>query len=92
MSTSDGAASLDFNTFVVSDGTNFYWTSGDVGGALYRVPLTGGSPTVVVSLAVVGNVAVDDECVYWSDTVVSDSFPGAGIYSLSKTAKGPFSQ
>jgi hypothetical protein len=74
------------------DGTNVYATAfgfpGPFGSSgpgsapdLVRIPAAGDSPVVLVK----GNatsVAVDDQCVYWSGP--------PGIFSLAKTAQGPF--
>ncbi len=77
------------------DGTNFYATAfggssgtfGSYGPAsapgLVRIPAAGGSPTVLVNGNVTA-VAVDDQCVYWAGP--------SGIFSLAKTAQGPFDQ
>jgi hypothetical protein len=71
------------------DGTNFYATT--VGASvlwspppgLVRIPAAGGSPVVLVNGSVT-SVTVDDQCVYWSGP--------SGIFSVAKTAQGPFNQ
>ena len=63
------------------DGTNFYASVSGYG--IVRIPAAGGTPAVLVKGE--GAVAVDDECVYWTDST-------AGIFSVAKTAQGPFNQ
>lgn len=80
-----GGASIAAAAF---DGSQLYVLSENVSGgsALSRIPAAGGSPVVLVTgpTASPGGVAVDDACVYWSNA--------EGIFSLSKTAEGPFAQ
>jgi hypothetical protein len=54
--------------------------------SLERIAADGSCPVVLVNMpASQGpSVAVDDECVYWSNP--------EGIFSLAKTAPGPFDQ
>jgi hypothetical protein len=70
---------------LVLDGTSFYATVSDYPGppSIVRIPAAGGSPVVLVK-GDVGAVAVDDQCVYWAGS--------SGIFSLAKTAQGPFDQ
>jgi hypothetical protein len=48
------------------------------------VPGGGGPPTILLETRNAGAMAVDDECVYWSNA--------DGIFSLAKTASGPIDQ
>ncbi len=69
------------------DGTNFYVLGADSSDeSLARIPSDGGCPVILVDMPVSGGwgVAVDDECVYWTNS--------EGIFSLAKTAVGPFHQ
>ncbi|HLK39823.1 MAG TPA: hypothetical protein VKU41_23865 [Polyangiaceae bacterium] len=71
------------------DGANFYMIGLDAAGiveTLERIPQGGGCPVVVATMPPLGqgSVSVDDECVYWSNS--------EGIFSLAKTAQGPFQQ
>lgn len=74
------------------DGTSFYATAfgwdaqpfgTPFGPGLVRIPAAGGSAVVLVK-GDVSAVAVDDECVYWTSS--------AGIFSVAKTARGPFGE
>jgi hypothetical protein len=70
------------------DGTDFFVVtgSGSAGiGNLTKVQASDGTLTNVATFSPGTNgVAIDDECVYWSDGL-------GGIYSLAKSANGPFS-
>jgi hypothetical protein len=71
------------------DGTDFYVTGTDASQtiqSLARVPGDGGCPVIIASMPPSDSiaVAVDDECVYWSSS--------NGIFSLAKSADGPFNQ
>jgi hypothetical protein len=69
------------------DGVDFYVIGGDLTmDTLAKVPRDGSCPNDLVHMppAYSRAVAVDDECVYWSST--------AGIFSLAKSAEGPFRQ
>jgi hypothetical protein len=69
---------------VVFDGDDFYTVAGSSGGDISRIPGNGGATTVLVSTLAANGLAIDESCVYWSDTF-------GGIYSLAKSASGPFS-
>jgi hypothetical protein len=76
---------------VVFDGTSFFFggnqpsTDGRTGpGFLIRVAVADGAGATLATMPWVGDVAVDDECVYWSTD--------EGLFSLSKTAAGTFAQ
>lgn len=66
-----------------ADGTSFYATIRDDSGgpSIVRIPAAGGSPVVLVH-GDGGAIAVDDQCLYWAGS--------AGIFSVAKTAEGPF--
>jgi hypothetical protein len=65
----------------VFDGTSFY----SAGSVLARTPAAGGKAETFVSLgSPAGSLVQDADCLYWSTT-------GGGIYSLAKSAVGPFS-
>jgi hypothetical protein len=70
------------------DGTDFFAVSGSGAGAegqLTRIPADGGAAVVVATFSPGTNgLAIDDECVYWADAL-------GGLYSLAKSATGPFS-
>ena len=66
------------------DGSHFFTTNGFGIGILNRTPTDGGTPLSIVEMPGAGGVTTDDECVYWSNFL--------GIYSLSKSADGPFIQ
>ena len=73
---------------VAFDGADFYIIGGDSGTTerLGRMAADGSSFAILVTMSSTGggSVAVDDECVYWSNAF--------GIFSLAKTAEGPFAQ
>jgi len=74
---------------VAFDGTSFYAIGINASGSedsLERIPADGSCPAVIVHMPFNdgGDVAVDDECVYWLNS--------EGIFSLAKTAQGPFNQ
>ena len=48
------------------DGRNFFITSGGFGGALWRIPPTGGNPVVVEADLALMYMALDETCLYWS--------------------------
>jgi hypothetical protein len=58
--------SLDFMEplALVDDGADFFLTTGG-GGAVSRVPASGGTPFVIAQGG--GGMAVDDQCLFWSD-------------------------
>jgi hypothetical protein len=62
---------------VVFDGQYFFVTTGR--GALERIPAAGGTPAL--SQAGGSGLALDDECLYWSD------FPGIYAWALSAARK-----
>jgi len=69
------------------DGSNFYLAVTDSNSStvkLARISADGSDPVVLVTMKNGGAHAVDDECVYWASS--------EGIYSLAKTARGPFNQ
>ncbi len=68
---------------IVFDGKYFFITDGSIGIDILRVPAAGGEPVRVTSNAAF-DLALDDECLYWSNA--------AGIWSMSLAAarvKGP---
>jgi hypothetical protein len=73
---------------VVFDGVDFYIIDGRSGTTerLGRMAADGSASVILATMPAGGggSVAVDDECVYWSNAF--------GIYSLAKTAEGPFAQ
>jgi hypothetical protein len=71
---------------VVSDGASFYRLMVDnlQTRRLERIALDGASAPFVVSTSAIWSIAMDDDCVYWSTE--------QGIFSVAKTAQGPFSQ
>ena len=73
--------------FVV-DGDTFFVvaasTSGNMPDTIASMRAGGGAPVVLVKTRDAGGIAVDDECVYWSNV--------DGIFSVAKTARGPFDQ
>ena len=69
------------------DGTDFYVMGGDPKtNLLARIPGAGGCPVIIATMSTSNSsaAAVDDECIYWAN--------GAGIYSVAKSAHGPFVQ
>jgi hypothetical protein len=73
---------------LVFDGTHFYFAGSDGPSgptSVARVSSDGSGPVAIVTTQE-GNaaIAVDDECIYWSSA--------GGIFSLAKTADGPFEQ
>jgi hypothetical protein len=72
------------------DGTSFFVLGqesidgGPQADVLIRVTAADGAATTLGTMPSTADVAVDDECVYWSNT--------QGVFSLSKTATGFFSQ
>ena len=72
------------------DGTSFFMLGqesidgGPQADVLIRVTAADGAATTLGTMPSTADVAVDDECVYWSNT--------QGVFSLSKTATGFFSQ
>ena len=77
--------------FAVFDGAHFFvmisaMSQGEVTGAtsLVRMDADGTHPSVLVTMPRGNALAVDDECVYWSNP--------AGVFSLAKSAQGPISQ
>jgi hypothetical protein len=80
--------SLTSPSDVAFDGSNFY-TIGGISGVterLGRMALDGGGSTILATMPASGggSLAVDDACVYWGNAL--------GIFSLAKTAEGPFAQ
>ena len=73
---------------VAFDGSDFYIMGGESGTTerLGRMAADGSSFAILATMSSTGggSVAVDDECVYWSNAL--------GIFSLAKTAEGPFVQ
>ena len=73
---------------VAFDGSNFYTIGGNSGVTerLARMALDGSGSTILATMPASGggSVAVDDACVYWGNAL--------GIFSLAKTAAGPFTQ
>jgi hypothetical protein len=72
---------------VVFDGANFYLAgNGLTGSGIARISPDGRCAVVLVTMPLSDgpSVAVDDECIYWSNS--------QGIFSLAKTAEGPFEQ
>ncbi len=59
---------------LVFDGTDFFVSAGGGGGALYRIPATGGDPILVAIGPGLSSIAADDSCIYWSTI--------QGIFSL----------
>jgi len=53
---------------IAVDGANVYWVDQSPGGALMKVPISGGSPTTLYTGGVPSGVAVDDTSVYWTDS------------------------
>lgn len=51
---------------MVFDGENFFVAAGAGGAFLVRVPSGGGSPTVVEASGGIGGVAIDENCIYWT--------------------------
>jgi hypothetical protein len=81
-------AALAHPSNIAFDGADFYVVGGDSGTTerLGRMSADGSSFAILATMpsTVRGSVAVDDECIYWSNA--------RGIYSLAKTAEGPFVQ
>jgi hypothetical protein len=75
------AAAFDGTTLFVLAEESF--DGGPPLGVLQRILAASASMTTLGTMPSAGDVAVDDECVYWSNT--------EGVFSLSKTAMG-FSQ
>ena len=73
---------------VVFDGVDFYIIDGEFGTTerLGRMSADGSASVILATMPAGGggSVAVDDECIYWSNAL--------GIFSLAKTAEGPFAQ
>ncbi len=73
---------------VAFDGSDFYIMGGASGTTqrLGRMAADGSSFAILATMSSTGGgfVAVDDACVYWSNAL--------GIFSLAKTAEGPFAQ
>jgi hypothetical protein len=73
---------------VAFDGADFYIVGGEFGTTerLGRMATDGSSSVILATMPAGGggSVAVDDQCVYWSNAL--------GIFSLAKTAEGPFAQ
>jgi hypothetical protein len=85
LATLTGAFEIAWN--VTFDGSNFYLAglgSNSTTVSLGRVSADGSGPVVLVTMPNGGQHAVDDECVYWTTSV--------GIFSIAKTAQGPFHQ
>jgi hypothetical protein len=72
----------------VFDGRSFYGigTVSNTSNGLVRVGTDGTCPELIATMPseAGGSVAVDDECVYWANA--------EGIFSVAKTAMGPFAQ
>jgi hypothetical protein len=74
----------------VFDGMHFFMLTGHSDETtpvqLARLNLDGSDPAILATMSpgMSGAVAVDDECVYWSNPL--------GIFNLAKTAEGPFAQ
>jgi hypothetical protein len=48
--------------------SNLYWTSGDYGGPLFRVPIAGGTPLMIAPDGLGGtSLVLDDTSVYWTN-------------------------
>jgi hypothetical protein len=62
---------------LVFDGTDFFFTVGAGGLALFRVPSAGGTAAVVESEVGISGVAFDEACIYWSSV--------SGIWSLARS-------
>jgi hypothetical protein len=57
---------LNTDTGIAVDGTNVYWTNFG-GGAVMKVPVSGGVPIVVAQGQNPLGVAIDGTSVYWTD-------------------------
>jgi hypothetical protein len=73
---------LSFLAAIVNDGASFYWSAGDSGATLSTLSSDGGATSALVVMPSAGDVAVNDACLYWTNT--------EGIYTVSKTSPGPF--
>ena len=74
---------------VAFDGADFYVIGSRSSGTtelLGRMTSDGSTSSIIATMPANGggSVAVDDECVYWQKAL--------GIFSLAKTAEGPFAQ
>ena len=78
------AATLSGIESLAYDGNYFYWTVGTSPATLYKMGGQGSTPIPYVTMMTsnAGTVAFDDECLYWSSS--------KGIYSVAKSAAGPF--
>ena len=83
-----GAAPFSGIRGFVVDGDTFFVvaasTSDNMPDTIASIPAAGGDAVVLVKTRDAGSIAVDDECVYWSNA--------DGIFSVAKTARGPFDQ
>jgi hypothetical protein len=70
---------------VAVDDTSVYWTE-QTAGAVMRVPLTGGTPSVVTTANSPWDIALDATNVYWTSTVdgVMKAPKGGGPQRLSR--------
>jgi hypothetical protein len=69
-------ATAEDSQAIALDATNVYWTSYNVGNeivSVMKVPLAGGTPTILATQASVGSfsMAVDGTSVYWTGDVVA---------------------
>ena len=72
---------------IAVDDTSVYWTE-QMGGAVMRVPLGGGTPAVVANSTLPWNLAVDATSVYWMGNGVMKAAKGGGP-AITLVSQGP---
>jgi hypothetical protein len=84
-----------YATGIAVDGTSVYWTNSAMPGALYKIPIEGGTPTTVLGNLVFGGaLAIDDRSVYWvtslnSGSVAKLSFDDGTVVGLASAQTLP---
>ncbi|RLB61627.1 MAG: hypothetical protein DRI90_10935 [Deltaproteobacteria bacterium] len=74
---------------LVVDANNVYWTIGNPSNSVYRVPLTGGTPVLVVGAQIFPReLALDNGVLYWSNYGLSPAKNGS-IQSYTLPNTGP---
>ena len=83
----DARAATGARTHIAVDDTSVYWTE-QMGGAVMRVPLGGGTPAVVANSTLPWNLAVDATSVYLMGNGVMKAAAGGGGPAITLVSSG----